>query len=273
MTTKIDLERLENLLQSAGEQPPRLFALISWGATATAWLAKLLNAHPECFCTHHLNFAVSLKAGNHDPNNDLSIMETLARLGFHYRLVGDCHGINRESVPQLLEKFGERFRACVLVRHPITRIESSLKHAKNVGLEYYGLDYQILKDTLDTSLKNLLQTEEQLFFVHIMNLINVVEKEVNVGPIFLMENVTRDFHTAQKLMQYLSADELDLNSNLYTSSSQKSINQHSKLANSSPETLFEKWPEWQREAFRVLLNPKAKEIYQQLGYDLSCIEG
>ena len=46
-----DLSALQRALLDAGSCD-RLFAVVSWGAAATMWLAKTLNAHPEMLCLH-----------------------------------------------------------------------------------------------------------------------------------------------------------------------------------------------------------------------------
>jgi hypothetical protein len=105
--------------------PTQAFAVVSWGCAATAWLAKILNSHPEIFCVHALR-SYWTTLGQATGLDDLTYMQVIASQGHAHKAAGDVHGIDRANIPTLRQAFGPRFNAVVVVRHPLPRLCSLL---------------------------------------------------------------------------------------------------------------------------------------------------
>ncbi len=259
---------------SKSTELPRLFAVISWGHAATFWLSKMLNAHQEVFCVHDIKHQWSQVTNSEKLNDDILYMKVLEKAGLGCRLSGDCHGVNRERIDDIKEVYGERFRSVVIVRHPIPRILSYLSHAEKKGIDNYNLDFEHIENSLDDRLKGRLNTKKQLFFVHVMDCVNIIKYEADLGPLFTMERLTKDTGELNNLLRYLSNGELEFKPAMLEGAFSKQINPHQKCSDHhiSVKEIYESLPEWQKKAFSYLLNPTSNQLYQDLGYDLSFIQ-
>src|SRR5436305_15337620 len=56
---------LGHLQRDAEGALPDLFAVISWGCSATTWVAPTLNSHPDVFCLHNLRLHQACCTPNH----------------------------------------------------------------------------------------------------------------------------------------------------------------------------------------------------------------
>ena len=109
--------------ETAYELAPHLFAVVSWGCAATAWLARVLNSHTDVFCVHQANVKWSLfsEAPRLD---DVLYMRLIRNLGRGHAAAGDVHGIDRNKIALLREAYGEGFDCAVVVREPLSRLRS-----------------------------------------------------------------------------------------------------------------------------------------------------
>ncbi len=248
--------------------PPRLFAVVSWGNAGTHWLSKVLNAHPEVLCLHNARNPWTRLAGM--PRvDDVTYMKIVANVGDGYRVAGDCHGIWATSIPEMKAKWKDRFHAAVVVRHPIPRIASLWSLATKLGFHHYDLDYRFLRSVTPPKLK-WVKTEEHLFFVHAARMVNNVITERKVSPIHRMEALTTDRSEVRGLLRHLSGEELDFDpAVLEPVFSQKVISHSGSGSPKEPELVFKSLPAWQKEIFTAVFDPKARAIYESLGYDFS----
>jgi len=156
----------------AHDRPPRLFSIISWGCAATYWLTKVLTAHPEVLCLHNLRNQLSVVTGN-APLDEISYMKLIDYQGAPFRLSGDCHGIPLASVRKVTEHFGERFRAVVVTRHPVSRFLSATVMLKKQSVENYGDVFQTFLKQLDKKIMKSFKKNDELYLVRIMQMINL----------------------------------------------------------------------------------------------------
>lgn len=248
-------------------ETPDLFAIISWGAAGTHWVSKLLNSHAEVFCAHGLKIHW-VYVTDASPVDDIKYLQIIARTAAGYKLAGECHGINRESIEHISAKWPNHFRAAVVVRHPIPRVVSAWNHAQLVGRDAYKLDYVYLYNLLTLDQRNWLKTEEELFFVHLMSLVNVVTVEQTVGPIYPIEKLSAHPAESQKLLDYLSNNRLRFEPGLLDAIFNKPVVSHTgSNAPKDPCSVYQSIPEWQQRAFRSLLSEEAKSTYEELSYD------
>lgn len=258
-------------MSGSGAPPVRLFAVVTWGRAGSRWLAKALSAHPDVFCLH--NFRAYIRGSGFDVA-DFTDEQYLVAVAAHategYRLAGDCHAIWQENVPALRNRFGDEFRACVLTRHPISRLESAMKFADKVGYGRFRLDYEGPRRLLPAAFQDRAHDDETMFFVHYMNMVNSIIYMDDAGPIYAMEDLTRDAAPMNRLLDYLSAGELQFAPGQLDSSFRTPLNVGSGAAgNGRPMSLaerFRRWPDWQQDLFAAMLDPDARVAYEALGY-------
>ena len=257
----------EDSPQDFQEEPTRLFAIVSWGAAATHWLSKVLNAHPEVLCLH--NPADSWLRLTGTPRiDDVTYMKIVADAGRGYRAAGDCHGVWASSIPRMRAKWGDRFRAAAVVRHPIPRIASLWSLANKTGFHHYKLDYRFLREVAPRELA-WIETEEHLFFLHAARMPNNVLDEVQVGPLYRMETLTADRNEVRGLLRHISGGELDFDPGTLDRVFDRTVMSHAGREQAQrPREAFERFAGWQREILAAALDPAARAIYERLGYDL-----
>lgn len=243
---------------------PRLFAVVSWGATATHWLFRVLNAHPKIFCFHHLLSSINMT--KRLEMNPIEYMTTIAHSGAGFQLAGDVHGIELEWLPKMHARWPDRFRAAIMVRNPVQRVRSAYALWDNKLGVNSGVD--ILKPDCSQEKGEEADAKERELFTHFMTLINRISEERKYGHIYLMEKLTTDLEELNLLLGHLTEGELKFESD-------DDLFEHGPghmKKKDSPEEAFTSLPEWQREMFVQLLTPKARWSYEDLGYDLSFLK-
>lgn len=252
--------------------PPRLFGVITWGNAGSMWLARLLNSHPGIVCLHHLKGQWADILGQ-KRIDDVRYFDVIARQGRAYALAGDVHGVELESLARLKARHGDRFRAAVLVRHPLPRILSHLRSVSEKGRRYYGLNYRALRRGLSPGLREVLHDEERLFFVHVMGLVNRVVAEQDAAPVFTLEDLSREPSGLARLLAHLSDGSVSAGPLLDSEVWHRPVNSRfpEATAGRDPRAAFDALPDWGRAAFSALLDPAARAAYDALGYDLSFV--
>ena len=104
---------------------PQLFSVISWGCAATAWLAAVLNRHPDIYCVHDANHSWHV-LGNIEKLDGVPYLRIIGKQGHAHAAAGEVHGVSRHLVSECRRTFGDKFNAAVVVREPISRIYSQL---------------------------------------------------------------------------------------------------------------------------------------------------
>ncbi len=253
-----------------------VFVVVSWGRTGTVWLAKLLNAHPQVFCLHHLPASMQSVLGPAAVPSEVDYLRLVVdQAGAHYRLVGDCHGVRVQRIHLLQDAFGDRLRVCSVTRHPVPRLESYLLYAQQIGVASYGIDYVRVSAGIPEHLRALAEGEERMFFAYLMGLVNLIELEVEAGPVFPIERLSTNLREVNRLLAHLSDGELK-----FTAAAARSVMAERLNVSvgpdgtplpprtADPEERFMAWPSWQQELFLGLLHDRARELYEQLGLAL-----
>ena len=250
---------------------PRLFSVISWGASGSQWLVRLLNAHPDVLCLHHLrgHWAFIL---DEPPVANLTYLRVVERQGRAYRLAGDVHGVDPHDLDAARREFGSRLRVACMSRHPVPRIASQLGVLHQRGFASYGLSPRRLRHSLPRGLRAAFDDEEKLFFVHVMGLVNRIRLETQLGPVFTLERLSGEVEAVHELLDHLSAGELTFPEEVLERLWARPLNPHASPDQPrDPKDAFARWPSWQREAFATLLEPEARALYESLGFDLSFV--
>jgi hypothetical protein len=111
---------------SAHLRPPgRRFVVARMGSTGSAWLAKLLNSHPDVFCSHESVAARAYPARRYDHGDIFRLLRWLAWDKMHgaYTAIGDVGSVWAMHAVGLHE-----FQTAILLRHPARLLNSRLAH-------------------------------------------------------------------------------------------------------------------------------------------------
>lgn len=250
-----DLSPLQRALLDAGSCD-RLFAVVSWGAAATMWLAKTLNAHPEMLCLHAGTDTIGKFGRGIEP---LQYCRVLSVLGHGYRAVGDVHGIQRHEVPALRAALGDRFTAVIVVREPLARVHSLMRLFDRYR-GHRAWDLRFLDALIEARQLTLPAADESRMFVHAANMLNAIDEESVIGHIYKAEELTSDAGRLAALVREISGGAVEPSPEWLTSCLQ------SRRINA--RALDEAWTptEWQRDVLRAVVREDAWRAYERLGY-------
>jgi hypothetical protein len=169
--------------------------------------------------------------------------------------------MDRALIPECRRIFGKQFNAAVVVREPLSRIRSQIAlHRDFEGLRVFNLDY--LDAILDRTGIGVAPGDYQArLFVHAANMLNAVLDEREVGKIYRSEDLTSDPGELGEFVEEIthgkvSPDSEWLNSALET----KKVNVH---AGRYP---LRELDDWQIDVIRKVVDPRAWDAYESLGY-------
>lgn len=243
--------------QNPYSRDPRLFAIVSWGASATHWLTRVVNAHPSILCVHHQRWAIG--QFSEIQLDAVSYMRMLRFNAAGYELVGDCHGISLDEIPSLTERWPDVFCAATVVRHPVSRLRSAYALWEKANFEGY--------DTSNArKLHPHLKEPAQLIFADFVHLTNRVIQEADL-PLFTMERLTTEPQELNRLLSILSGGLLSFDSFEHIEFRRRTVS-HAE-SEFLPKQVFANMPGWQTTLIREILSHPAREVYESLGYDLS----
>jgi len=240
--------------------PPRLFAVVSWGCAGTAWIARVLNSHPDIFCVH--SAATFWRTFAEAPQIDgKEYMRLLGAQGFSHKVAGDVHGVSRSSINSIEKEFGSSFRKAVVVRDPVPRVRSQLAlMARLKNYKEWDVDY------VDAAARNLDMdptnwTNDDRLKFHAVNMLNAIEEEKNINPIFRIEDLSSNQSTFLEFFSHLT-DGLPIpNWWLKYIDELQSINSHNNRTKSANWDINNK-------LLRSVVSQQAWEEYRKLGYDI-----
>ncbi|HLK11865.1 MAG TPA: glycosyltransferase [Candidatus Binatia bacterium] len=239
---------------------PRVFAVVSWGCAATAWLATTLNRHPDVYCVHAGNLAWHVLGGG-ERLDGIDYLRIVAAQGHGHAAAGDVHGVSRHHVPELRRRFGPRFNAAVVVRDPLPRLRSQLALFEEFAAhETWDLAYV---DGLIARCGVRLPASDYRcrFFVHAANMLNAILEEGAVGRIFRSEDLTGDADALGAFVEEITRGTVRPEAEwLKAAVGGRRINVH---AGSRPPQRLE---DWQIEVVHRVVDPRSWERYEALGY-------
>ncbi len=244
--------------------PASLFAVISWGASATLWLSKTLNMHPEIFCVHAMNeiwTKLQKKSiiGSLSKIDGFEYLRIVSILGSGFKLAGDVHGVSRNHVPFLREILGEKFNAVVVIRDPMNRLKSQFALFKKFE-KFRSYDINYVKKIIKNKKISMPQNNyENKLFIHGVNMLNAIKDEVNVGEVFKSEDLTSDTSSLKSLIDEISRGKLSTDDDLLHKMIQtEPINPHKKN-----EIEFS---EWQISVIKNVVDEESWDLYSKFGY-------
>jgi hypothetical protein len=241
---------------------PRTFSVISWGCAGTSWLAVALNSHLDIYCVHAMNYFWRHFGGA--PNTDgLDYIRIVGLQGHAHKLAGEVHGLSRHHIPEVQQALGDQFRAAVVVREPLPRLRSQL-----ALMEYFAdlpgawdvdqlnglsavLGYDVAKLPYQTKLR-----------IHAANMLNAIVEEVNVGPVFRIEDVGSNAQSLAHLVDFISGGEI------IATSGWLDLALRLPRVNSHAARLTSQITEQDLDFVRKIVRPEAWALYRDLGYPM-----
>jgi hypothetical protein len=239
---------------------PQLFYVVSWGCAATSWLATVLNRHPDIYCVHAANMHWHV-LGNSEKLDGVPYLRIIGSQGHAHTAAGGVHGISRHLIPECRRKFGAKFNAVVVVREPVSRLESQLALYDDFeGLKVWNVDY--LDAVLIRSGIVLAPGDyRSRLFVHAANMLNAILDEDEVGKIYRSEDLTSNVQMLGEFVEEITRGKVSPDSAwLQSALETKKVNVH---AGQRPRRGLD---DWQIDVVRKVVDPKAWDMYEALGY-------
>lgn len=239
---------------------PQLFSVISWGCAATAWLARVLNHHPDIFCVHAANHAWHV-LGNSEKLDGLAYLRVVGQQGHAHSAAGEVHGASRHLVAECRRTLGDRFNAAVVVRNPVPRLHSQLALYEDfAGVNAWNIDYV---DSIIARTGVILPAADDAsrFFVHAANMLNAILDERDVGRIYRAEDLTSDSQVLGEFVEEITRGKVSPDSEwLHAALQTRKVNVH---AGNRPHRDLD---DWQIDVIQKVVDPRAWEVYEALGY-------
>lgn len=242
---------------------PHLFAVVTWGAAATTWLAKALNSHSEVLCFHHCNVEF-LKFNPRVVVDGVDYVAMILAAGEGYQAVGDVHGLTRRDIPVLRSTFGDRLSTAVVVREPIARLRTTLAHFERSGTahdeRYRASVADYIDGVIDAAGITLPGEDfEHKLFVHAVNMLNAIVDERHLGPVYRAEDVTGDHSVFVDLVGHLSGGRVAPHPAwVERTLAMRPVNTH------DPRDL--RLEPWQTDVLESVVTSEAWDAYAELGY-------
>jgi len=267
-------QKINEVVPQIDWQRNNLFAIITWGSTATSWISKILNHHPEIFCVHEL--ALVLEQSKLFSSNDfwdkfdpIDYMKIVARTS-HHDVKGDVHSFRPEHIPQLKEYFGKNFTSVVIEREPISRLKSTMvMHNSQISKGYKFFDTRLVNYTILREKKIQLPKSnyKNKLFVKAVNALNTIEDETdyNCGTMYRMEDLISDPKHLRSLIEEISSGRLDKDDDYADDLLNKMIKTPPANIRASKEEI--EFEDWQIDVIKKVVNEKAWKLYSELGYD------
>jgi len=231
-----------------------IFVVVTWGCTASVWLAKILNSHPEILCYH------AKKDYNGQDLSEIDLIKNMYLESVGYKVVGNVHGFDIHKTFRLKKLLGNDFSVICLEREPFSRLKSqislfnSLENTKLWGnLEYIDVILERKNVTLPRN------DYHHKLFVHGVNMLNSIQHEFSLGKIFKMEDFTTDKKTMKELIDEITLKNVDVSDQFLNSVLKiKPTNKHQ-----TTKLDFEKW---QLDVIERVVDDKTWSLYSKLGY-------
>lgn len=259
----IDNSMNERQISAVRESPPQhVFAVVSWGRTATAWLAKALNSHPEIFAVHAANNTL-IELGITPKLSGLAYLRALGIQGYAYKAAGDVHGIPRTQIAFLKKKLGGQFGAAGIVREPLARYRSYITFQRHfdfaLGHSLAFLDQQVTFNGHAFTELSLRQRVE----IHAARMLNEVVPEMRAMKVFRAEDVTAKPESLLDLVSEISCGKIAPDMAWAQNAVTLPIVNDMPRRKQEDETFPD---EWTRMILKSLVNASAWQAYQALGY-------
>ena len=253
---------LDELGQATAKDAPMpfLFCVVSWGAAATQWLANTLNAHPDIFCAHCANQFWERLAGARYVDG-WQYLRILGSESSASRACGDVHGVSRETIPDLRTKLGERFNCAILVREPLPRLRSQMALFDKWPVKSaWNVDY--VRTFIDQGVRLPEDDIINRLFLHGVNMLNNIIQEEPIAPIWRAEDLTSNATLLARFIEELTRGNVRVEPEWAERVVRRPASNRHNVTDAEPRG----WEAWQIDAIKKVVEPRAWEIYERLGY-------
>ncbi len=273
-------------IRSELELDTNVFYVTSHGYAADhwfGWLPKALNAHPEIFAllAHEGSRPKYIKTRTRGERPALiPFTEFLNDMGMTYQAIGDCYSFRAHMMPEVIGKYGTAVPIVNMVRHPYVWMEFYVRwRASNMRMRSGASDplewewktaAHKLFEKLDLRKYDKDEAAVWASFQGMVMLNEIIADTESGVPQMKLENVATDPGVFQGLVRYLTKERCEFSPELLDlvyGWIDTPFRGEEKL-HLVPDELYDQWPDWKKEAFPKLVNPKTFEIYNGLGYRL-----
>jgi hypothetical protein len=257
-----------------------VFAFTSWGNAGVPWLLACLNSHPQVRAVSCLTHGAYSPLGREIGATDY--LDAVGRIGWADKPVcGDVHGVSPHEFPNLHATFGDTFRGCHLVGHPIPRLAGSLAFSKAAGRDWRYRDFLRTwnmdpGDSRATSALVILGEEGDYIPAHYMINVNSVVDVCGVDgpkadPLFSLESLMADDGAWVALLAHLSAGTIAESGGHWEAFRGQLMGIAHQPFGSTPRAVWDGLDEYVRLTVAAHLTDEARAVYEALGYDLSFV--
>lgn len=287
----------------AADAPHTLFCMPASPCTASGWVARLLNAHPDVFCSHDLGnrAAWSIEpvgrfATDAAAREDSTLAFCLSlMLQTGYRARGEINGVALSDwlrvqalLPDAWRDYKAAFaldgpdditaRGALLVRHPVLQVDSYARIEERswqggrqgdaVGIEV--LRERVVSNDWDWPLDDVAFADRWAFLTAAVFVAERAFTALQADlPLFRMEDVTTKVAVVKALVAHLTADGVTADEALITAAMTAPTNRHRPIgAPRDAATTYAGWPQWRRDVFDRSFTPYVRKAYADLGYEL-----
>ncbi|HWY72868.1 MAG TPA: hypothetical protein VNW98_04440 [Burkholderiaceae bacterium] len=240
----------------------RVFAVVSWGCAATNWLARALNSHPDIFCVHAGNFYWH-HYGRAPYLDGPEYLATIREMGSSYASAGDVHGVDLRAISAIRETFGDQFACAIVVREPIARLYSQVALFKsNLHTRAWNVDY--VQRFIDQGIALPVDSYENRLTLHGISMLNSIVTEQATARVWRCEDLTTQPEALAEFVSEITGGSVSVDPGWAQATvALPAVFQHAK----SDQPLADRRPQdWQVDAIRKIVLPKAWNLYSQLGY-------
>ncbi len=275
-------------IRSELEQDINVFYVTAQGYAADhwyGWFPKALNAHPEIFAllAHEGSRPKYIKTRTRGERPPLiPFTEFLNDMGMTYQAIGDCYSYRAHMMPEVTKKYGTTIPIVNLVRHPYIWLEfyvrwrsSNMRMGSGAGgadpleWEWKTAEHERFEDL---GLRKYDKDEIDVW-ASFQGMAMLIQFAADVGsgvPQIKLEKVATDPNVFQGLVRYLTKERCEFSQELLDlvyGWIDTPFRGEEKLR-LVPDELYDQWPDWKKEAFAKLVDPKIHAVFKHLGYKL-----
>lgn len=242
----------------------RLFSVISWGCAATHWLARALDSHADIFCVHAGNFSWN-QYGRAPYLDGPEYLQVIGQMGCSYAAAGDVHGVNIRTIEAARGSFGGRFGCAIVVREPIARLYSQIALFKaNLHTRAWNVDY--VQQFIEQGVTLPVDNYENRLTLHGISMLNSIVTEQATARVWRCEDLTTKADALAEFSSEITGGCIPIDLSWASAAvGSPRVEQH---ASSNPTRAERQLDDWQIDALRKIVSPRAWELYSELGYPL-----
>jgi len=199
--------------------------------------------------------------GNCEKLDGARYLRIIGSQGHAHIAAGGVHGVSRHLVPECRRNFGDKFNAAVVVRDPVSRLRSAVALYRDFE-QFRVPDTDYLDATLSrTGIAVEPGDCQSRLFIHAANMLNAVLDEGEAGKIYRCEDLTTNSQVLGEFVEEITRGKVSPASDwLECAIHSKKVNVHAGI---HPRRELD---EWQMDVIRKVVDPRAWELYESLGY-------